>query len=64
MQRAGVSNLYPIIYSGLFNTNQPTEGINWMFNIGTIKVGGIRFIKVGKLCFSFCVTQKYKALKG
>lgn len=35
-----------------------------MFNIGTIKVGGIRFIKIGKLCFSFCVTQKYKALKG
>lgn len=31
-----------------------------MFNISTRKVGGLRFIKVGKLCFSFCLTKEYK----
>jgi len=35
-----------------------------MFNISTTKVGGLRFIKIGKLCFCFCITQKYKALRG
>jgi hypothetical protein len=33
-----------------------------MFNVSTQKVGGIRFIKIGKLCFSFCVTSQYKAM--
>jgi hypothetical protein len=33
-----------------------------MFNISTRKVGGIRFLKVGRLCFSFCVTKRYKAM--
>ena len=35
-----------------------------MFNISTTKVGGLRFVKIGKLCFCFCITQKYKALRG
>jgi hypothetical protein len=35
-----------------------------MFNISTQKVGGLRFIKIGKLCLSFCITSEYKAMKG
>lgn len=31
-------------------------------NISTRKVGGLRFIKLGRLCVSFSVTQRYKAL--
>lgn len=33
-----------------------------MFNISTRKVGGLRFIKVGRLCLSFCITQTYRSL--
>jgi len=33
-----------------------------MWNISSKKVGGIRFIKVGRLCFSICVTREYKPL--
>lgn len=33
-----------------------------MFNISTRKVGGIRFIKIGRLCFSFCMTRQYRAM--
>jgi hypothetical protein len=33
-----------------------------MWNISAKKVGGIRFIKVGRLCFSICVTRQYKPL--
>lgn len=32
-----------------------------MFNISTIRVGGLRFVKIGRFCFSFCVTREYKA---
>ena len=35
-----------------------------MFNVSTRKVGGIRFVKLGKICFSFCLTKEYKAMKG
>lgn len=35
-----------------------------MFNISTRKVGGIRFVKIGKLCFSFCTTTEYKPIGG
>jgi hypothetical protein len=35
-----------------------------LFNISYRKVGGLRFLKLGRLCFSFCVTAEYKALKG
>jgi len=40
--------------------NEP--GAYPMFNFSQKKVGGIRFIKLGRFCFSFCVTQQYKAL--
>lgn len=33
-----------------------------IFNISTRKVGGIRFIKLGRFCFSFCVTRQFRAL--
>lgn len=33
-----------------------------MFNFSTRRVGGIRFIKLGRLCFSFCLMRKYKPL--
>jgi hypothetical protein len=32
------------------------------FNIGTSRIGGIRFIKIGLFCFSFCVTHAYRPL--
>jgi len=31
-------------------------------NISTRKVGGLRFVKVGRFCFSFCITRQYVAL--
>ena len=31
-----------------------------MFNICTTRVGGLRFLKVGRFCFSFCVTREYR----
>ncbi len=34
-----------------------------MFNVSTVKVGGLRFIKIGRFCFSFCVTSDYKAFQ-
>ena len=34
---------------------------NSMFNISTRLVGGIRFLKIGRFCFSFCVTRQYRA---
>lgn len=35
-----------------------------MFNFSTKKVGGIRFVKIGKLCFSFCTTVQFKPIGG
>ena len=32
------------------------------FNISTRKVGGLRFVKIGRFCFSFCVTKIYRSL--
>lgn len=34
------------------------------FNASSRKVGGIRFLKLGRLCFAFCVTREYRPLKG
>ena len=31
-----------------------------MINFSTRRVGGLRFIKLGRLCFSFCITKEYK----
>ena len=33
-----------------------------IFNISMRKVGGIRFLKIGRFCFSFCVTRSYRPL--
>lgn len=33
-----------------------------LFNISTRKIGGLRFVKVGRFCFSFCITRHYRAL--
>jgi hypothetical protein len=33
-----------------------------MFHISTRRVGGLRFIKIGRLCFSFCLTREYRPL--
>ena len=33
-----------------------------VINISTRKVGGIRFLKLGRFCFAFCVTKKYTPL--
>lgn len=38
-------------------------GIANFFNISTRRIGGLRFVKVGRFCFSFCVTAEYKALR-
>jgi hypothetical protein len=33
-----------------------------MFHISMRRVGGLRFIKIGRLCFSFCLTREYRPL--
>jgi hypothetical protein len=38
------------------------EKAETMFNLSSRKVGGIRFLKIGRFCFSFCLTREYKAL--
>ena len=35
-----------------------------MFHISYRKVGGLRFLKVGRLYFSFAVTSRYRPIKG
>jgi hypothetical protein len=35
-----------------------------VWRVSTRKVGGIRFVKVGRLTMSFCVSKEYKAIKG
>ena len=32
------------------------------FNVSTRRVGGLRFIKIGRLCLSFCITRTYSNL--
>jgi len=34
-----------------------------MFNISYRKVGGIRFLKLGRITVSFCISKVYKPLK-
>jgi hypothetical protein len=31
-----------------------------ILNISTTRVGGLRFIKIGRFCFSFCITKSFK----
>ncbi len=33
-----------------------------ILNVSTRKIGGLRFIKIGRFCVSFCVTQNYRSL--
>jgi len=33
-----------------------------IFNASTKKVGGLRFVKIGRFCVSYCVTKTYKAV--
>ena len=35
-----------------------------LINFCQRKVGGIRFLRLGRLTVSFCVSKKYKPLKG
>jgi hypothetical protein len=32
-----------------------------MFNISTRRVGGLRFLKIGRLTFMFCVSREYRS---
>jgi hypothetical protein len=33
-----------------------------LINASYRRVGGLRFLKLGRLCFSFCVTREYRAI--
>lgn len=33
-----------------------------MLNFSTRRIGGIRFFKLGRFCFSFCLTREYVPL--
>jgi hypothetical protein len=32
------------------------------FNVSTRRVGGVRFLKLGRFCFSFCVTREFRPI--
>jgi len=53
--------IFSLVWFRVFSieTNQGTKP---MFNFSQKKIGGIRFIKLGRFCFSFCITSQYKAL--
>lgn len=40
----------------------PAAGPSSIINISTRKVGGIRFLKLGRFCFAFCITKRYTPL--
>ncbi|MDQ5916739.1 MAG: hypothetical protein QG584_2633 [Pseudomonadota bacterium] len=33
-----------------------------ILNISTRKIGGLRFVKIGRFCFSFCITRQYRPI--
>jgi hypothetical protein len=33
-----------------------------VFNVSYRRVGGLRFLKIGRLCFSFCLTREFRRL--
>lgn len=35
-----------------------------ILNISTRKVGGLRFVKIGRFCFSFCISRYYRPIGG
>ena len=49
-------------YPNRRTTHVSSSPTNPAVNMSTRKVGGIRFIKLGRFCLSFCVTQTYKDL--
>lgn len=32
-------------------------------NISVTTVGGLRFVKIGRFCFSFCLTRSFKPFR-
>ncbi|RWI06828.1 MAG: hypothetical protein EOQ89_03605 [Mesorhizobium sp.] len=36
------------------------RGMSTLFNIRTMKVGGLRFIRIGRLCFSYSISAEFK----
>lgn len=35
-----------------------------MFNVSYKKNGGMRFLKIGRLCVSWCVTKQFRPMKA
>jgi hypothetical protein len=35
-----------------------------MINFSWRRVGGITFVKLGRFCFSYCLTRTYRPLEG
>jgi len=35
-----------------------------MFNISYSRNGAMRFLKIGRFCFQFCIATAYRPLKG
>lgn len=33
-----------------------------IFNVSTLVVNNIRFVKVGRFCFTFCISKEYRPL--
>jgi len=44
-----------------FLTIVTTKGNN-MFNISTRRVGGLRFVKIGRFTFIFCISREFRPL--
>jgi hypothetical protein len=37
--------------------------VSKLFNISTRRIGGIRFVKIGRLTMSYCVSRAYKPVR-
>lgn len=33
-------------------------------NFSTKRVGGLRFLRIGRFCFSFCITRAYRDMNA
>jgi len=33
-----------------------------ILNVSTRRIGGLRYLKIGRFCLSFCVTREYRPL--
>jgi hypothetical protein len=54
--RAPLRSRLSVAYSWWRLTRKP------MVNVSTRKVGGLRFVKLGRFTFMFCLSKEYKAL--